>query len=98
MNKVRKAVDDVTKGSSIQLRLDGDKDAIEKRLKELIHLINAQLGSEHPLTLNGAIQKINDETISRAQSSFQIKGFDSIDVSQLYVIFLPYNNPILFYF
>lgn len=58
-DKVRKVIDDVTKQSRIKLRTDGDKDALERRLRELIHLINAQLGANHPMTLDEVVNTIN---------------------------------------
>jgi hypothetical protein len=81
--KVRKAIDDVCKGSAVKLRADGDKDVLERRLKELIHLINAQVGSDHPLTLDGAIKKVNDEEMSKSQSMNynNYLGIEGINVS-----------------
>lgn len=56
---VRKAMEEVTRDSKVKLRAEGSKEAMERRLRELIHLINAQLGADCPLSLEEAVEAIN---------------------------------------
>jgi hypothetical protein len=60
-DKVRKVVDQLTSTSAAKLRSDGDKDALEKRLRKFIHLHNAQIGSDRPLTLEAVVRLVNAE-------------------------------------
>jgi hypothetical protein len=64
--KIRKYLDELTKHSRIKLRIDGcDKDATEKRIRDLVHVINAQVDADQPLSLDAVIKKQNDEEESR---------------------------------
>lgn len=62
-DKVKKIIEQATKDSRVKLRLEGDKDALERRLKDLVHLHNAQIGAINPLTLDQVIEKINVQSI-----------------------------------
>lgn len=62
-DKVKKIIEQATKDSRVKLRLDGDKDALERRLKDLVHLHNSQLGAINPLSLDQVIEKINVQSI-----------------------------------
>jgi hypothetical protein len=64
--KIKKYLDELTKHSRIKLRIDGcDKDMIEKRIRDLVHVINAQVDADQPLSLDAVIKKQNDEEESR---------------------------------
>eukprot|EP01040_Poterioochromonas_malhamensis_P018244 gene18244-21254_t len=67
-DKVKKAIDDATKDSRIKLRSDGDKDVLERRYRDLLHLINAQVDADNPLSLDAVVKKINDSEDSRKRS------------------------------
>lgn len=71
--KVKKIIEDVTKESKIKLRVDGEKDALERRLRELVHLANAQIDAENPLTLDEAIQSINQQEKSKETETKRLK-------------------------
>ncbi len=61
LQKIKNHIDYVTKRSKVKLRLDGDKDVLDRRLRELIHQINAQVDHHCPLTLDEVIGKVNNE-------------------------------------
>lgn len=63
-DKVKKTIDQTTKDSRIKLRLDGDKEALDKRLKDFVHLHNAQIGALHPLSLDQVVEKINIQSLA----------------------------------
>ena len=71
--KVKKIIEDVTKESKIKLRVDGEKEALERRLRELVHLANAQIDAENPLTLDEAIQSINQQVKSKETETKRLK-------------------------
>ena len=53
-----------------QIRLDGDKDALEKRVNAFLHLHNAQIGSDAPLNLDQVVKLVNyQETQMEKESS-----------------------------
>jgi hypothetical protein len=56
---VKKEINRVCGSSRVRLRMDGDKATNERRLRELVHLMNAQLDSLAPLTLEQAIRQVN---------------------------------------
>lgn len=60
---VKKCIEDVTKDSKVKLKSDGSKDILERRLRELIHLINSQVGmsESEALTLDECVEKINSQ-------------------------------------
>jgi hypothetical protein len=61
LQKIKNHIEYVTTKSKVKLRLDGDKDTLDKRLRELIHQINAQVDHHSPLTLDEVIAKVNKE-------------------------------------
>lgn len=71
--KVKKAIEDVTKHSHVKLRTDGDKDVLERRLRELVHLINAQVDAENALTLDETVAFINQQEKSKEMESRKTK-------------------------
>lgn len=68
-DKIKKYIDDLTKESKVKLNTQGDKDVLERRIRELVHLINAQIGSDNPLTLDEAITQINKQEIEKEKHS-----------------------------
>eukprot|EP01033_Poteriospumella_lacustris_P001567 gene1567-1136_t len=75
-DKVKKIIEQATKDSRVKLRLEGDKDALERRLKDLVHLHNAQLGAINPLTLDQVIEKINVQSLVMEKE--QLKAYKTI--------------------
>lgn len=64
-DKVKKIIEQVTCDSKVKIRTDGDKDALERRLRELIHMNNAQVGSDKPMTFEKVIKYVNDNETKR---------------------------------
>lgn len=89
-DKVKKAIDDATKDSRIKLRSDGDKDVLERRYRDLLHLINAQVDADNPLSLDAVVKKINDSEDSRKRS---INAEALIEVKDTYI---NYRNLLMF--
>ena len=50
--KSKNILERACQSSGSKLRLDGDKDVLERRYREFVHLNNAQIGSLHPLSLD----------------------------------------------
>lgn len=63
-DKVKKIIDQATKDARVKLRIDGDKDALEKRLKDFVHLHNSQLGAMNALTLDQVIERVNAQSLA----------------------------------
>lgn len=64
-DKVKKVIDDHMKNSRVKLRTDGDKDAMERRFREFIHLSNAQVDSINALTFEEVVKQVNNREIAR---------------------------------
>jgi hypothetical protein len=58
-DKLRKAIEKLCISSRIKLRTDGDKDVLERRYREFVHLNNAQIGSIDPLGVEAIVKEIN---------------------------------------
>lgn len=68
-SKVKEILERAVAGATVQIRLDGDKEQLEWRHRELVHLYNAQIGSSNPLTLDEVIRQVNkNETAKDAAS------------------------------
>lgn len=63
-DKLIKRVEQATMESRVKLRVDGDRDAFERRVKEFVHLHNAQIGATHPLSLDQVIHRINEQSLA----------------------------------
>jgi hypothetical protein len=59
VDRLRQHMSEITAKSSVELRMDGDRGILERRLRELTHQINAQVGADHPLSLDDVIAKVN---------------------------------------
>ncbi len=59
-DKVKKTIEKLTENCKVKLRMDGDKDVLERRLREVIHLNNAQINALQPLTLDQVVRLVND--------------------------------------
>jgi hypothetical protein len=57
-----------------RINVDGDKEALERRYRELIHLHNAQIGSDTPLTVNQIVHEINKREKARSEEFFKSKS------------------------
>ena len=57
--KVRAALEKLCASCPIKIRTDGDKEALERRHMEFVHLNNAQLMSTSPMTLREMVEEIN---------------------------------------
>lgn len=57
--KVRAALDKLCASCPVKIRTDGDKEALERRHMEFVHLNNAQLMSASPMTLREMVEEIN---------------------------------------
>lgn len=67
--KIQKVIEQATKDSRIKLRTEGDKDALERRLKDFVHLHNAQVGATNALTMDQVIEKINQQSLAMEKAS-----------------------------
>ncbi|KAJ1440258.1 hypothetical protein B484DRAFT_443526 [Ochromonadaceae sp. CCMP2298] len=68
---VKKYINKVEGNSRVRLRMDGDRAALERRLREVVHLINAQVDSPTPLTLEQAIRQINASEMRLDKEAFR---------------------------
>jgi hypothetical protein len=64
-DKVKKTIEKVFIDSKIKLRLDGEKETIERRFREFIHLHNSQIGATTPLSFEAVAQQINENEVLR---------------------------------
>jgi len=68
--------------SNVKINLDGDKETLENRYRELIHLHNAQIGSDIPLTVNQVVNEINKRSKARSieilKSKSTLKKIESL--------------------
>lgn len=79
-DKVKSTLVQLTAESKVKIRLDGEKDTMERRLREFIHLHNAQIGSEAPLTLESVIKAVNDgETQLEKESHKSARSVNKLD-------------------
>lgn len=69
LNLVTKVMKATTKVNS-----EGDKEALERRYRELVHLHNAQIGSDTPLTVNQIVSEINKREKARSDEFFKSKS------------------------
>ena len=60
--------------ANYKINVDGDKEALERRYRELIHLHNAQIGSDAPLTVNQIVSEINKREKARSEELFKSKS------------------------
>lgn len=58
-DKVKSTLIQLTAESKAQIRLDGDKEILEKRVSAFLHLHNAQIGSDAPLSLDQVVKLVN---------------------------------------
>jgi len=60
-DKVKSTLVQLTSESKVQVRLDGDKDVLERRVRAFVHLSNSQVGSDTPLGLDQVVRQLNSE-------------------------------------
>jgi len=56
---VKRELEKLTSRSKVKVRLDGDKTILDRRVRELVHLNNAQLDSPSPMTLTELVTELN---------------------------------------
>jgi hypothetical protein len=58
-DKVKKALEKLTENCPVKIRLDGDKETLVKRYTEFVHLNNAQVSADSPLTLSEIVNELH---------------------------------------
>jgi len=67
--KIKKVIEQITIDSRVKLRVDGTKDDLERRVRELIHLNNAQIDNiQNPLSFEQVIARVNEMERNREAS------------------------------
>jgi hypothetical protein len=56
-DKVKKCVEALCEGSTLKLRLDGEKDALERRHRDFVHLHNSQIGKDKPMSIEAIVKE-----------------------------------------
>ena len=78
--KVKKVIDEHTKSSNIKLRMDGNKETLEKRFREFVHLNNAQVDGINPLSFEEVIRQVNNrETAKEIEAKKSINTLDKLE-------------------
>jgi hypothetical protein len=78
--KIKKIMEDVTNASKVKLRLDGDKEVLERRMRELMHLANAQVDALKPMSLDEVIYDINSrETARDAEAKKALRTVNNLE-------------------
>lgn len=81
-DKVKKQLDAACSRSSSKLRLDGDKDTLEKRYREFVHLNNAQLLHPTPLTFAQVVDEVtrreNSKDSELKKSAKDVKKIENL--------------------
>ncbi len=62
---VKKYLERLTEGSSVHLKTEGDKETLERRCKDFIHLHNAQLDAMNPMTVEQVVNEIHKREQAR---------------------------------
>jgi hypothetical protein len=70
-DKVKEMLLKVCALSKVKLRCDGDKEVMEKRLREFVHLHNAQIGSLSPLSLEQVIRKVTEDETTLEKEAYK---------------------------
>lgn len=79
-DKVKKTIDKLLENCRSKLRMDGDKDVLERRLREVVHLNNAQINALQPLTLDQVVRYVNErENAKEAEARKSAKTLDKIE-------------------
>ena len=69
VTKVRNALNDATKLSSVKLVLDGDLKKVKSRYKNFSFIYNAQVGSLNPLSLDQVVSRVNTDEREKERNS-----------------------------
>ncbi len=56
---VKSALERLTEGSTVHIRADGDKEALERRYKDFVHINNAQLDAPNPLSVEQIVAEVH---------------------------------------
>lgn len=64
---IKKAIEKLTEGAAAgcKLRTEGERDVLERRYKDFVHLHNAQLDSPNPLTLEQVVAEVHRRETAR---------------------------------
>ena len=81
---IKKAIEQLTACCPVvsRLKTDGDKETLEKRHKNFVHLYNAQLNSPNPLTLEQVVAEIHRREAARS-AELQRNGKSNTIVEKL---------------
>jgi hypothetical protein len=86
--KIKKALEKLCENSAVKLRFDGDKETLEKRYREFIHMNNCQLNSDKPLSLEEVILEVNRRESVRdkeaIKSSFMANKLDNLKHGEVF--------------
>lgn len=96
LQKIKNHIEHVTKNSKVRLRMDGDKETLDKRLRELIHQINAQVDHHNPLTLDEVIFKVNREEKLFEQEQYRAKMTSRSNKVRAYIYCIKHDINLLF--
>ena len=82
---IKKAIEKLTEMCPItsRLRTDGDRDVLERRHKDFVHLHNAQLDSPTPLTLEQVVAEVHRREAARVAEVKRIGGKSNEAVEKL---------------
>ena len=56
-DKVKKCVEALCEGSTLKLRLDGEKEILERRYRDFVHLHNSQIGKDQPMSIEALVKE-----------------------------------------
>jgi len=80
-DKVKSTLVQLTSESKVQVRLDGDKDVLERRVRAFVHLSNSQVGSDTPLGLDQVVRQLNlEETQMEKESTKSLRSAGKIEL------------------
>lgn len=79
-DKVKSTLVQLTSDSKVQIRLDGDKDVLERRVRAFVHLSNSQVGSDTPLGLDQVVRQLNlEETQMEKESNKSLRSAGKLE-------------------
>ena len=69
---------DIEMTSALSYLLEGEKDQIEKRYREIVHLYNAQIGSYHPMTMDQVVQSVHKNEIELKHARHKAREVENV--------------------
>lgn len=64
-DKIKKTIEGVLKNTRHKLQYDVDKDTLERRFREVVHMNNAQIGLDNPLSLDEIVKLVNEREAAK---------------------------------